>query len=177
MHEHADRLAGCRSTSISGDSSPLATVIAFPPTPRRHRATESEPNPLSAWVFGLLDAAQCDGTVHAVLQPSITWADLIATARTDPRIAIAAANPDMDAAIARALAILTRLGARPRVDVEVTLTPDQLTFGLRGILAEPVMTPEVADNLTATLQSSVSYEWRLHAIDHGTLHWHLAGEN
>ena len=177
MHEHADRLAGCRSTSSSGDSSPLATVIAFPPTPRRHRASEARPNRLSAWVFRLLDAAQCDGTVRAVLQPSITWADLIATARTDPRIAIAAADPDMDAAIARALAILTRLGARPRVDVEVTLTPDQLTFGLRGILAEPVMTPEVADNLTATLQSSGSSEWRLHATDHGTLHWHLAGEN
>src|SRR4029077_3331677 len=115
-------------------------VIAFPPTPRRHRAAGSRPNRLSAWLFRLLDAAQCDGTVRAVLQPSITWADLIAAARTDPRIAIAAANPDMDAAIARALAILTRLGARPRVDVEVTLTSDQLTFGLRGILAEPVMT-------------------------------------
>ena len=113
MHEHADRLAGCRSTSSSGDSSPLATVIAFPPTPRRHRASEARPNRLSACVFRLLDAAQCDGTVRAVLQPSITWADLIATARTDPRIAIAAANPDMDAAIAKALAILTRLGARP----------------------------------------------------------------
>jgi hypothetical protein len=155
----------------------LATVIAFPPTPQRHRASEARSNRLSAWVFGVLDAAQCDGTVRAVLQPSITWADLIATARTDPRIAIAAANPDMDAAIARALAILTRLGARPRVDVEVTLTPDQLTFGLRGILAEPVMTPEVADNLTATLESSASSEWTLHATDRGTLHWHLAGEN
>ena len=48
---------------------------------------------------------------RAVLEPTITWADLIATARTDPRIAIAAANPDLDAAIVRALAILTRLGA------------------------------------------------------------------
>jgi hypothetical protein len=113
----------------------------------------------------------------AVLQPSITWADLIATARTDPRIAIAAAKPDLDAAIARALAILTRLGARPRVDAEVTLTPDQISFGLCGILAEPVMTPEVADNLTATLQSSGRSEYRLHATDHGTLHWHLADEN
>jgi hypothetical protein len=177
MHEHADRLAGCRETSSSGDSSPLATVIAFPATPRRHRASEARPNRLSAWLFRLLDAAQCDGTVRAVLQPSITWADLIAAARTNPRIAIDAANPDMDAAIARALAILTRLGARPRVDVEATLTPDQLTFGLRGILADPVMTPEVADNLTATLQSSGSSEWTLHATDHGTLHWHLAGEN
>src|SRR5258705_6003588 len=111
MHERADRLAGCPSTSSSGDSSPLATVIAFPPTPRRHRASEARPNRLSAWVFRLLDAAQCDGTARAVLQPSITWADLIATARTDPRIAIAAGNADMDAAIARALAILTRLGA------------------------------------------------------------------
>jgi hypothetical protein len=83
----------------------------------------------------------------------------------------------MNATLARALAILTRLGARPRVDVEVTLTPDQLTFGLRGILAEPVMTPEVADNLTATLQSSGSSEWTLQASDHGTLHWHLAGQN
>jgi hypothetical protein len=177
MHERADRLAGCPSTSNNGDSSPLATVIAFPPTPRRHRTSESDPNPLSAWIFHLLDAAQCDGTVHAVLQPSITWADLIAAARTDPRIAIAAANPNLDDAVARALAILTRLGARPRVDVEVTLTPDQLTFRLRGILAEPVMTPEVADNLTATLQSSGGSEWTLHATDHGTLHWHLAGEN
>jgi hypothetical protein len=177
MHEHADRLAGRPSTSNNGDSSPLATVIAFPPTPRRHRASEARPNRLSAWVFGLLDAAQCDGTVRAVLQPSITWADLITTARTDPRIAIDAANPDMNATLARALAILTRLGARPRVDVEVTLTPDQLTFRLRGILAEPVMTPEVADNLTATLRSSGSSEWTLHATDHGALHWHLAGEN
>jgi hypothetical protein len=39
------------------------------------------------------------------------------------------------------------------------------------------MTPEVADNLTATLQSSGSSEWTLHATDHGTLHWHLAGQN
>ena len=132
---------------------------------------------MSTWLFRLLDTAQCDGTVRAVLQPSITWADLIATARTDPRIAIAAADPDLDAAIARALAILTKLGSRPRVDVEVTLTPDLLTFGLRGILAEPMMTPEVADYLTATLQSSGRSEWRLHATDHGTLHWHLAGEN
>jgi hypothetical protein len=129
-------------------------------------------------MFHLLDAAQCDGTVRAVLPPSIAWADLIATARiSDPRIAIAAANPDMDAAIARALAILSRLGARPRVDVEVTLTPYLVTFSLRGILAEPVITPEVADNLTATLQSSGSSEWTLHATDQGTLHWHLAGEN
>jgi hypothetical protein len=125
----------------------------------------------------LLDTAHCDGSVRAVLQPSITWADLIATARTtDPRIAIAAANPDMDAAIATALAVLTRLGARPRIDVEVMLAADQLTFALRGLLAEPVMTPGVADNLTATLQSSSS-AWTLHATDHGTLHWHLAGEN
>ena len=177
MHEHADRLAVCRSTSSTGDSSPLATVIAFPPTPRRHRASQARPNRMSTWLFRLLDTAQCDGTVRAVLQPSITWADLIAAARIDPRIAIAAADPDLDAAIAKVLAILTRLGARPRVDVEVALAPDQLTFGLRGILAEPVMTPEVADNLTATLQSSGSSEWTLHATDHGTLHWHLAGEN
>jgi hypothetical protein len=177
MHEHADRLAGCRPTSSSGDSSSLATVIAFPPTQRRHRVSGSRLNRLSAWLFRLLDAAQCDGTVRAVLHPSITWADLIAAARIDPRIAIAAANPDMDAAIARALAILSTLSARPRVDVELTLTSDQLTFGLRGILAEPVMTPEVADNLTATLQSSGRSEWTLHATDHGTLHWHLAGEN
>ena len=177
MHERADRLARCRSTSSSGDPSPLATVIAFPPTPRRHRASEALPNRLSASVFRLLDAAQCDGTVCAVLQPSITWADLIGTARTDPRIAIAAADPNLDAAIARALAILTKLGARPRVDVEVTLTPDLITFGLRGILAEPVMTPEVADNLTATLQSSGSSEWRLHATGRGALRWHLAREN
>jgi hypothetical protein len=177
MHEHADRLAGCRSTSSSVDSSPLATVIAFPPTQRRHRQSASRSNRLSAWLFRLLDAAQCDGTVRAVLQPSITWADLIAAARTDPRIAIAAANPDMDAGMAKALAILTTLRARPRVDVEVTFAPDQLTFGLRGILAEPVMTPEVADNLTATLQSSGSSEWTLQASDHGTLHWHLAGQN
>ena len=40
-----------------------------------------------------------------------------------------------------------------------------------------MMTPEVADNLTATLQSSGRSEYRLHATDHGTLHWHLAGEN
>jgi len=132
---------------------------------------------MSTWLFRLLDTAQCDGTVRAVLQPSITWADLIATARTDPRIAIAAADLNLDAAIARVLAILTRLGARPRVDVEVTLTPDLITFGLRGILAEPMMTPKIADNLSATLQSSGSSEWRLHATDHGTLHWHLAGEN
>jgi 2-methylisocitrate lyase-like PEP mutase family enzyme len=79
----------------------------------------------------LLDAAQCDGTVRAVLQPSITWADLIATARTDPRIAIAAAAPNLDAAIARALAILTSLGPG-HVDVEVTLTPDQLTLVCAG---------------------------------------------
>src|SRR5215212_3830988 len=153
MHEHADRLAGCRSTSSSGDSSPLATVMAFPPTPRRLRASKSKsrPNRLSAWVFGLLDAAQCYGTVRAVLHPSITWANLIAIARTDPRIAIAAADPNLDADLARALVILTRLGARPRVDVEVTLTPDLITFGLRGILAETVMTPEDADNLTATM--------------------------
>jgi hypothetical protein len=173
MHEHADRLAGCRSTSSSGDLSPLATVIAFPPTLRRHRASEARPNRLSAWVFRLLDAA-CDGTVRAVLQPSITWADLIATARTDPRIAIAAADPNLDAAIARALAILTRLGSRPPVDVEATLTPDLITFGLRRILAEPVMTPEVADNRTATLQSSGSSEWRLHATDHRPRHPALA---
>jgi len=177
MHGHADRLAVCRSTSSTGDSSPLATVIAFPPPPRRHRASKARPNRVSTWLFRLLDTAQCDGTVRAVLQPSITWADLIATARTDPRIAIAAADLNLDAAIARVLAILTRLGARPRVDVEVTLTPDLITFGLRGILAEPMMTPKIADNLSATLQSSGSSEWRLHATVHGTLHWHLAGEN
>jgi hypothetical protein len=39
------------------------------------------------------------------------------------------------------------------------------------------MTPEVADNLTATLRSSGSSEWTPHATDHGALHWHLAGEN
>jgi hypothetical protein len=177
MHEHAERLADHQSTRRSGDSSPLATVIAFPLTPRHHHGSEARPNRLSAWIFHLLDAAQCDGTVRAVLQPSITWADLIAAARTDPRISIAAAKPDLDAAIARALAILTRLGARPRVDVEVTLTPYLVTFSLRGILAEPVITPEVADNLTATLQSSGSSEWTLHATDQGTLHWHLAGES
>jgi hypothetical protein len=100
----------------------------------------------------LLDTAHCDGTVRAVLPPSITWADLIATAcTTDPRIAIATTNPDMEAAIATALAVLTRLGARPQIDVEVMLAPDHLTFALCGMLAEPVMTPEVADNLTATL--------------------------
>jgi len=107
----------------------------------------------------------------------MTWADLIAAARTtDPRIAIAAANPDMDAVIATALAVLIGLGARPQIDVEVTLAADQLTFALRGVLAEPVMTPEVGDNVSATLQSSSS-EWTLHATDHGTLFWHLAGEN
>jgi len=125
----------------------------------------------------LLDAAQCYGTVRAVLHPSITWANLIAIARTDPRIAIAAADPNLDADLARALVILTRLGARPRVDVEVTLTPDLITFGLRGILAETVMTPEDADNLTATMQSSASSKSKLHATDHGTRHWHLTGEN
>lgn len=179
MHEHADRFATCRSTS-SGDSSPLATVIAFPTTPRRHRTPESEsrPNRLSAWLFRFLEAAQCDGSFHAVLRPSITWADLIAAARTaDPRIAIAAANPDIDAAVATASAVLTGIGARPRIDVELTLTPNLVTFALRGIHAEPVMTPKVADNVTATLQSSGSSEWTLQATDHGTLHWHLAGEN
>jgi hypothetical protein len=177
MYEPADRLAGCRSTNSSNDSKPLAPVIAFPPRPRRQRASIPHPNRLSAWLFSLVNAAQRDGTEPAVLQPSMTWEDVIATASAGPRLALVAANPDMYAAIAHALANLTSLGARPRVDVVVTLTPDRVSVDLCGILAEPVMTPAVADNLTATLQSSGSSEWSLRATEHGTLHWHLADGN
>jgi hypothetical protein len=176
MYECGDQRSGGRSTRGSDDSASMASVIAFPPTARQSSPSETQPNRLSACLLSLLDAARYDGAVRAVLQPSITWADLIAIARTDPRFAIISANPAFDAAIASALAILTTLRAWPRLDVEVTLAPDQVKFAVCGILAEPVMTPEVADNLTATLQSSGSAEWTLRATDHGILQWHLADE-
>ena len=176
MHEPGDRLTARQPARAGEDSTRLATVITLPSIRRRtHRYRR--PNRLSAWTSHLLASVHCEGTVRAVLHPSITWDDLIDAVHTDPRLEIAHVNADVSAAIDSAWTALTHLDARPRINLQATLAPGRVLFVLHGILADPVMTPERADTITATLQSNSHAPWWLQATDHGTLTWQLGAEN
>jgi hypothetical protein len=176
MHEPADRLTACQPARAGEDSTRLATVITLPSI-RRHTDPYRRPNRLSAWTSHLMGSVHCEGTVRAVLHPSITWDDLINAVHADPRLEIAHISADVSAAIAAAWTHLTDLDARPRIDLQATLTPGRILFVLHGILADPVMTPERADTITATLQSTSHAPWWLQATEHGTLRWQLGAEN
>ncbi|KMV22097.1 hypothetical protein [Mycobacterium heckeshornense] len=81
-------------------------------------------------------------------------------------------------AIAAALAALARLRANPRLDVELSL-PEQGRVAVRPILllADPVMTPAQADEITDALRFGAPQQWtpRLAVNDHGDLQWQLDG--
>lgn len=81
-------------------------------------------------------------------------------------------------AIAAGLAALTRLRANPRLDVELSLS-EQGRVAVRPILllADPVMTPAQADEITDALRFGARQQWtpRLAVNDHGDLQWQLDG--
>jgi hypothetical protein len=187
MHNRADRHAApAREQAGSGThgSMRLATVTPFTRARQRRQTSTrarsgvviGRPDSLCACLLQLLDTASCDGTVRATLHSSTTWADLTDTARTESRIEVTALAKGLEEAVESAFTTLTQIGARPRLDVKVTLTPEHVTFALRGVLADPVMTPRAADAITATLRCRQQVTWRLHATDHGSLHWQLTDD-
>lgn len=147
--------------------------------PSRHRDL------LGAWVGQFLDATLKDGCVLRTAMTSVaTWRDLIDSASrhsqvlddtdTGRRVMITPSGPAQFGAIEKACTLLTNLGAQPRLDVELSLAPDYLHLTLRGVLADPVMTPDIADDLTETLRTTTPGHWTLDVTDTGALRWHTA---
>ncbi|MDG5769147.1 hypothetical protein, partial [Mycolicibacterium fortuitum] len=61
----------------------------------------------------------------------------------------------------------------PRLDIEIRLTPEHVHLAVRGVLADPVMTPDHADSITTTLQAATELRWELDITDTGTLNWQI----
>jgi hypothetical protein len=112
------------------------------------------------------------------------WRDLIDTVSSYPevlddtdtrqRIIITPAGPGQFAAIENACTLLTNLAAQPRLDVELSFAPNCLRLAVRGVFADPVLTPDTADDLTETLRATAPGHWTLDVTDTGALHWHTA---
>jgi hypothetical protein len=151
---------------------------------RRANAPSPDPDPLGAWLNQVLDATQQHGCVVRTTMTSLAvWRDLIDMVSSYPevledtdtgrRIII---TPDVAkfAAIDNACTLLTNLEARPRLDIELSFAPNLLQLAVRGVLADPVITPDVADDLTETLQATAPEHWTLDVTDTGALRWHTA---
>ncbi len=140
---------------------------------------------LSAWLLQFLASTMDHGCIVRTSMASLsTWAELmsavdesddIADRDGGPRIDVTPVESAQFAAIEHTHQLLTDLNARPRLDIEVACNTDSLTLTLRGILADPVMTPHIADSITGTLQANAGqHHWYLDATDSGSLRWELA---
>jgi hypothetical protein len=163
-----------------GNSIRAGTVIPLSRARRRHIAprpprrapTVRYGNRLPEWILHLLDnRSQCQGSVRATLDPGTSWTDLDGVHRRNPDVNLAALPVALDAALDHAFTTLSMLGAQPRLDVELSITHQDLTVALRGLIADPVMRPAVADAITASLYCDPNSTWQLHTTDRGELHW------
>lgn len=142
----------------------------------RLRHTPTRAALLPECLTDVLHCVQLNGSIDAVLPPGIAWSDVMSWARTDcePRIVITALTEPLPTAIAGADRALDRLGARPRLHLHIAFASERLTVSLRGLLADPVMTPGIADSITADLAAASPTGCRLDVTDRGALHWQLA---
>ena len=169
------------STLVDQADTPVATHVRLAPVipierASRPRHTPTRAAPLPECLTDLLHGVQLNGSIDAVLPPGIAWNDVIAWAQTDsePTIVIDELTEQLPATIAAAGRALDRLGARPRLHLHITFASDRLTVALRGLLADPVMTPGIADSITADLAAASPTGCRLDVTDRGALHWELA---
>lgn len=141
------------------------------------------PDPFGAWLGQFLDATRQHGCVVRTIMTSVAvWRDLIGMTCSHPEVfddtdtrrpvIITPASSAQYAAIENVCTLLTNLGAEPRLDVELSFAPDYLHLAVRGLVAEPVMAPDIADDLTAALQATTTEHWTLDVTDTGALHWH-----
>lgn len=142
----------------------------------RPRHTSTRAALLPECLTDLLRGVQLNGSIDAVLPPGIAWSDVMSWAQTDsqPPIVITALTEQMPATITAAGRALDRLGARPRLHLHIAFASERLTVSLRGLLADPVMTPGIADSITADLAAASPTGCRLDVTDRGALHWELA---
>jgi hypothetical protein len=186
MHEpvaathRGGQVSAVNAGTQQGNSIQVGTIIPLSRA-RRHRIAPRGPrcapadrhrDRLPAWVLHLLDnPSQCQGNVRTALDVSTTWTDLDVVHRYDPDVHVAPLPVALDAALDHAFTTLSKLGAQPRLDVELSITHQDLTVKLRGLIADPVMTPAVADAITASLYCDANNTWQLHTTDRGELHW------
>jgi hypothetical protein len=170
------------STPVEQADTPVETHVRLAPViPIEHamrpRHTATARVLLPECLTDLLHSVQLNGSIDAVLPPAITWADVMAWAATDsePPIVIDGLTDPFAAAIADAGRDLACLGARPRLHLHIAFGPDLFTVAVRGLLADPVMTPSIADSITADLAAASPTGCRLDVTDRGTLHWQPSG--
>lgn len=142
----------------------------------RLRHTPTRAALLPECLTDLLHCVQLNGSIDAVLPPSIGCNDVMAWAQTDsqPPIVIDGLTSQLSTTITAAGRALHRLGARPRLHLHIAFAPEWLTVALRGLVADPVMTPGIADSITADLAAASPTGCRLDVTDRGALHWELA---
>ncbi|MBV0920238.1 hypothetical protein KC238_23560 [Mycobacteroides chelonae] len=141
----------------------------------------STPNPLGSWVIQLINTIQNGCIVRTTMAPSPGLRDLITeasshptlTARDPRRLHVTPAQPSQFAAVESTCEALTQMGANPRLDIEIRLTPEQVHLTVRGVLADPVMAPDHADRITTSLQAATELRWELDITDTGTLNWRI----
>lgn len=161
----------------------LAPVVSLAAARRRrayrqpsHLGAPTEgPNALSQWVIGLLDHTTGHGCSVRTTMASIgSWRELIVHAHNDAptgHVFVTPSQPNHVRAIENAWVLLADLGAQPTLDVEIDVAPGYLGVALRGVLADPVMTPDIADGLTAALHADTGQHWSLEVSPSGALHW------
>lgn len=192
MHPHVRHSAAHRDhRGAPAGEGHLATVTALADARRRRdRATHprhnlpQQANTLSTWLLQFLAAVMDHGSIVRTSMTSISaWAELVSSAGEFDNIADRGCGHRIDvtpvetaqfAAIVDSHRLLTDLDANPRFDIEIACTANSLTLTLRGILADPVMTPHLADSITDTLQAAAGENhWHLDATDSGSLRWDL----
>ncbi|MDV7195807.1 hypothetical protein [Mycolicibacterium fortuitum] len=141
----------------------------------------STPNPLGSWVIQLINTIQNGCIVRTTMAPTPGLRDLITEASSHPtrpargplRLHVTPSRPSQFDAVERTCEELTQMGANPRLDIEIRLTPEHVHLAVRGVLADPVMTPDHADSITTTLQAATELRWELDITDTGTLNWQI----
>lgn len=141
----------------------------------------STPNPLGSWVIQLINTIQNGCTVRTTMPPSPGLRELITeasshsthTARGPRSLHVTPGRPSQFAAVESTCQALTQMGANPRLDIEIRLTPEHVHLTVRGVLADPVMAPDHADSITTSLQAGTELRWELDITDTGTLNWQI----